>query len=433
MAAAGSLERGARAARCTFGARLHAAIADRGPFCVGIDPHAALLHDWGLTDDVAGLETFALTVVEAVAPYVSVVKPQSAFFERFGSRGIAVLERVIAESPGGRRAGAARRQARRHRLDQSRRTPTPTSTRPRRSPSTRSRSARTSASARSTRSIDTARAPRRRRVRARADLQQGGPGGPARATADGRHRRRPDARPPAPAQRRRRAARLVRRGRRRDHRRDRTRTSPSTARSSRPGSAPRAAPSPTSPDLRRRPPRAAQLVARGAAARPGPRPRCATPCCAPTTSCAREASRLVLVALLLAAAGRLRRRTRTSYCDAVEEHQQELSEIVGSGEPDALIAGARRSSASCRPRRPTTSRDEWQQVVGRIDALEAALDDAGVDPATYDRDNPPAGLTDEQAAAIDAAATELGSGTTLRALQDLDQQARDVCKTPLTL
>ncbi len=87
----------------TFGARLHAAIEDRGPFCVGIDPHSALLLDWGLTDDVAGLETFALTVVEAVAPYVSVVKPQSAFYERFGSRGIAVLERVLAQS---RAAGA---------------------------------------------------------------------------------------------------------------------------------------------------------------------------------------------------------------------------------------------------------------------------------------------------------------------------------------
>ncbi len=86
-----------------FGARLHAAMQERGRFCVGIDPHAALLRDWGLSDDVAGLETFARTVVEAVAPEVSVVKPQSAFFERFGSRGVAVLERVIADS---RAAGA---------------------------------------------------------------------------------------------------------------------------------------------------------------------------------------------------------------------------------------------------------------------------------------------------------------------------------------
>lgn len=87
----------------SFGARVHAALAARGPFCVGIDPHAGLLHDWGLADDVAGLERFALTVVEAVAPVCSVVKPQSAFYERFGSRGVAVLERVIAES---RAAGA---------------------------------------------------------------------------------------------------------------------------------------------------------------------------------------------------------------------------------------------------------------------------------------------------------------------------------------
>ena len=87
----------------TFGARFHAALAERGPFCVGIDPHAALLHAWGLDDDVAGLETFARTVVDAVAPLCSVVKPQSAFYERFGSRGVAVLERVISES---RAAGA---------------------------------------------------------------------------------------------------------------------------------------------------------------------------------------------------------------------------------------------------------------------------------------------------------------------------------------
>ncbi|GAB2855556.1 orotidine-5'-phosphate decarboxylase [Nocardioides pacificus] len=86
-----------------FGARLHAAVEARGPLCAGIDPHAALLDRWGLGDDVAGLERFALTATEAIAPVVSVLKPQSAFFERFGSRGIAVLERVIATA---RDAGA---------------------------------------------------------------------------------------------------------------------------------------------------------------------------------------------------------------------------------------------------------------------------------------------------------------------------------------
>ena len=87
----------------TFGARLHAAVDERGALCAGIDPHESLLRQWGLDPDLAGLERFALTAAEALAPRVAVVKPQSAFYERFGSRGVAILERVIATS---RSAGA---------------------------------------------------------------------------------------------------------------------------------------------------------------------------------------------------------------------------------------------------------------------------------------------------------------------------------------
>jgi orotidine-5'-phosphate decarboxylase len=86
-----------------FGARLVAAIDERGPLCVGIDPHPGLLQAWGLPTTVAGLERFALTVVEALGPTVAVLKPQSAFFEAYGSAGIAVLERVLAET---KQAGA---------------------------------------------------------------------------------------------------------------------------------------------------------------------------------------------------------------------------------------------------------------------------------------------------------------------------------------
>lgn len=62
---------------------------------MGVDPHPELLHRWGCGDDVAGVEKFALGAVEALAPVVAVVKPQSAFFERYGARGVAVLERVL--------------------------------------------------------------------------------------------------------------------------------------------------------------------------------------------------------------------------------------------------------------------------------------------------------------------------------------------------
>jgi orotidine-5'-phosphate decarboxylase len=80
-----------------FGSRLTAAVAARGRLCVGIDPHPSLLTAWGLPDSVAGLERFSRTVVDTLADQVAVFKPQSAFFERFGAAGIAVLESVIRQ------------------------------------------------------------------------------------------------------------------------------------------------------------------------------------------------------------------------------------------------------------------------------------------------------------------------------------------------
>ncbi|GAA0289829.1 orotidine-5'-phosphate decarboxylase [Kineococcus aurantiacus] len=81
-----------------FGARLAGEVAAHGPLCAGIDPHAGLLAAWGLADDAAGVERFGRTVVEALAGHVACVKPQAAFFERHGSRGVAALERVIADA-----------------------------------------------------------------------------------------------------------------------------------------------------------------------------------------------------------------------------------------------------------------------------------------------------------------------------------------------
>ncbi len=79
----------------TFGARLDEALDARGSVCVGIDPHPELVESWGQPADLAGLARFAETCAEAFGPVAAVVKPQSAFFEAFGSAGIAVLERTV--------------------------------------------------------------------------------------------------------------------------------------------------------------------------------------------------------------------------------------------------------------------------------------------------------------------------------------------------
>jgi orotidine-5'-phosphate decarboxylase len=86
-----------------FGERLAAAVHARGPLCVGIDPHAALLARWGLPDSPEGLARFTDAVVDALAGSVAVLKPQLAFYERHGSRGTAVLEEAVRRA---RAAGA---------------------------------------------------------------------------------------------------------------------------------------------------------------------------------------------------------------------------------------------------------------------------------------------------------------------------------------
>lgn len=88
---------GGPAGPVAFADRALAAMERHGPLCVGIDPHPGLLRDWGLPDDPGGLARFCEAAVDALAGHVAAVKPQAAFFERHGSAGVAVLERLLAE------------------------------------------------------------------------------------------------------------------------------------------------------------------------------------------------------------------------------------------------------------------------------------------------------------------------------------------------
>ena len=78
-----------------FGRRLADSVSERGPLCLGIDPHPELLAAWGLSTDVGGLREFCDTCVAAFAGF-AVVKPQVAFFEAYGAAGYSVLEDTIA-------------------------------------------------------------------------------------------------------------------------------------------------------------------------------------------------------------------------------------------------------------------------------------------------------------------------------------------------
>jgi hypothetical protein len=120
------------------------------------------------------------------------------------------------------------------------------------------------------------------------------------------------------------------------------------------------------------------------------------------------------------------------YCQAVKDHQERLSEIMSDGGPTALLE-ALDSFRELRAEAPSDITDEWQQVIRSIEALEQALDDAGVDPADFDRGKPPEGVSKEEQEAIARAADEIGSQETEVALAGVRQQALDVCKTQLWL
>ncbi|HEY3162944.1 MAG TPA: orotidine-5'-phosphate decarboxylase [Candidatus Limnocylindrales bacterium] len=68
--------------------------------CLGIDPDPEALPD-GFARDLRGVEAFARLLLEAAGPSAAAVKPNLAFFEAFGSGGLAVLERLRAAVPAG--------------------------------------------------------------------------------------------------------------------------------------------------------------------------------------------------------------------------------------------------------------------------------------------------------------------------------------------
>jgi orotidine-5'-phosphate decarboxylase len=68
--------------------------------CLGIDPDPAALPEQ-FPPDLVGIEAFARLCVDVAAPLAAAVKPNLAFFEAYGSAGLATLERIRAAVPAG--------------------------------------------------------------------------------------------------------------------------------------------------------------------------------------------------------------------------------------------------------------------------------------------------------------------------------------------
>lgn len=81
----------------SFASRFAVVRCECGPLVWGLDPSGDLLDRWGLGDTPDGLDRFVDIVVEAAVGAVGLVKPQAAFYERHGWRGVRALARLIEE------------------------------------------------------------------------------------------------------------------------------------------------------------------------------------------------------------------------------------------------------------------------------------------------------------------------------------------------
>lgn len=143
-------------------------------------------------------------------------------------------------------------------------------------------------------------------------------------------------------------------------------------------------------------------------------------------------SRLVPVALVACVAlGGCAGDPQERYCETVEEHQAELSEVAATDDPGAVF-GALDAYDDLAERAPRDIADDWSAVVDPLRALERVLAEHDVDPSDYDAEAPPAGLGEDARAEIESAAREVGSEQTVRAMAAVEQHALDVCGTPLS-
>lgn len=121
---------------------------------------------------------------------------------------------------------------------------------------------------------------------------------------------------------------------------------------------------------------------------------------------------------------------RADYCEVVQDQQVALSEALADEGPASLLAGLP-IFEDLAAEAPRDIDDEWTVFIAALEDLDEALDDAGVDAATYDAEKPPEGVTEEQQEAIARAASELVTVEVSNAFNGVQQHAKDICKTPL--
>ena len=121
------------------------------------------------------------------------------------------------------------------------------------------------------------------------------------------------------------------------------------------------------------------------------------------------------------------------YCGAVEEHQAELTDVTASGSPAALLE-ALPIFRDLAEQAPDDIRDDWKALPRPAGRARRRAPRRGRRPGDV-RPEGPARRTSPttERERIEAAGAALADPAVVAAFDAVQQQAKDVCHTPLSL
>lgn len=124
-----------------------------------------------------------------------------------------------------------------------------------------------------------------------------------------------------------------------------------------------------------------------------------------------------------------------SYCAELRDQQEALAELaLGSRDPGPeLYPDLLGIWRELQEEAPDDLADEWATLVFSMEGFLEAVQRAGATPESFDPDRPPPAATESEVAAARDAAEDLVSPRVFTAAESVQQHARDVCKTDLSL
>lgn len=118
------------------------------------------------------------------------------------------------------------------------------------------------------------------------------------------------------------------------------------------------------------------------------------------------------------------------YCQTLKDEQHNLTDLAKKASPQGgtdVLTPTLRSFERLKDAAPDDLQDEWETLVVAYQALADAVERAGIDPEDYRPDQPPSGLSKQQADQLASVADKLSSPRVLAAAQGIEDYAKEVC------